>query len=266
MQTFLIPFFISILILYNVRFTDIDYTTYIAQSGMFLNGERDYLKIRGDSGPLVYPALHLYIYSLLSYSSLYTSQIIFAFMHAFTIYLVSAIYGKVGVKNLPLLLLFSKRLYSIYVLRCFNDCVGMLFMYLSIYYLINRKFQKAAILYSLSLGIKMNVFLFAPAYAFIYLVSIGLVQSFLCGLLVLGVQLVIAIPFLDHWKSYLLKAFELGRVFEYQWTVNWKFIPESIFLSRDFHVLLLVLHATLLCFFFWKYSSKRVLNSKGIHP
>jgi alpha-1,3-mannosyltransferase len=28
----------------------------------------------------------------------------------------------------------------------------------------------------------------------------------------------------------------------------------------------LVLHATLLCFFFWKYSSKRVLNSKGIHP
>lgn len=39
-------------------------------------------------------------------------------------------------------------------------------------------------------------------------------------------------------------------VFLYKWTVNWKFLPESIFLSRIFHISLLVCHALGLLWFF----------------
>jgi alpha-1,3-mannosyltransferase len=37
------------------------------QVAQFLAGERDYTKIRGDTGPLVYPAGFLYVYSLFYY-------------------------------------------------------------------------------------------------------------------------------------------------------------------------------------------------------
>jgi alpha-1,3-mannosyltransferase len=36
-------------------------------------------------------------------------------------------------------------------------------------------------------------------------------------------------PFLAlHPVSYLSKAFELGRVFEFKWTVNWAFLPPEV--------------------------------------
>lgn len=45
-------------------------------------------------------------------------------------------------------------------------------------------------------------------------------------------QAVIGAPFLlTHPASYVSKAFEFSRVFFYQWTVNLKFLPESVFLS-----------------------------------
>jgi len=47
--------------------TNIDYLAYAQQATLFLppNNERQYSKLIGDTGPLVYPALHLYIYSAL---------------------------------------------------------------------------------------------------------------------------------------------------------------------------------------------------------
>ena len=35
------------------------------QASLFLKGERDYTRIEGDTGPCVYPAVHLYIYAVL---------------------------------------------------------------------------------------------------------------------------------------------------------------------------------------------------------
>ncbi|KAJ9123274.1 hypothetical protein QFC22_001472 [Naganishia vaughanmartiniae] len=48
-------------------YTNIDYLAYSQQAALFLppNNVRDYSSLRGDTGPLVYPALHLYIYSFL---------------------------------------------------------------------------------------------------------------------------------------------------------------------------------------------------------
>lgn len=53
----------------------------------------------------------------------------------------------------------------------------------------------------------------------------------------------LALPFLlvNPW-SYISRSFDLGRVFLFEWTVNWKFLPEDIFLNRIFHIGLLSAH------------------------
>lgn len=49
--------------------------------------------------------------------------------------------------------------------------------------------------------------------------------------------------------AYIHRSFDLGRQFFFKWTVNWRFVPEEIFLSRVFHAGLLALHLiVLLCF------------------
>lgn len=45
----------------------------------FIGGERDYSKLKGDTGPLVYPAGFLYIYSAIQYvtgGEVYPAQVI----------------------------------------------------------------------------------------------------------------------------------------------------------------------------------------------
>lgn len=63
-------------------------------------------------------------------------------------------------------------------------------------------------------------------------------------------QILIGIPFMrkNGW-AYLGRAFELTRTFKYEWTVNWKFLTEETFLSRNFSVALIVLHVSLLGLF-----------------
>lgn len=45
--------------------TEIDWRAYMQQVSLYLAGERDYANIKGDTGPLVYPAAHVYIYRIL---------------------------------------------------------------------------------------------------------------------------------------------------------------------------------------------------------
>ena len=61
-----------------------------------------------------------------------------------------------------------------------------------------------------------------------------------------------ALPFLTASpKAYIGGAFDLSRRFLHKWTVNWKFIPEETFLSREFAVGLLALHLLALLLFFF---------------
>lgn len=65
-----------------------------------------------------------------------------------------------------------------------------------------------------------------------------------------ALQLTLGMPFLlQHPTSYITKAFEFSRVFLYKWSVNWRFVPESIFLSKPFATALLGLHVSLLLLF-----------------
>ncbi len=51
--------------MYLVSDTEIDWIAYMQEVGGFLEGERDYMKLKGDTGPLVYPAGFVYLYSVL---------------------------------------------------------------------------------------------------------------------------------------------------------------------------------------------------------
>lgn len=56
---------LCLLIISKVSYTEIDWKAYMQEVEGFLQGERNYLNLKGDTGPLVYPAGFVYIFSLL---------------------------------------------------------------------------------------------------------------------------------------------------------------------------------------------------------
>lgn len=54
---------LNAIIINKVGYTEIDWVAYMQEVNYFLNGERDYYLIKGDTGPLVYPAGFVYFYS-----------------------------------------------------------------------------------------------------------------------------------------------------------------------------------------------------------
>ncbi|UXI15859.1 Protein bric-a-brac 1 [Sarcoptes scabiei] len=241
--------------------TEIDWSTYMQQVQCFLNGTLNYENISGNTGPIVYPAGHLYVYSLLysiteKGSNIRKAQYIFATIYLLTIMTVFRLYRKCS-KIPPYVLIFmcctSYRAHSIYILRLFNDVIAMFFLYLSMLMFINQRWNLGSIIYSLAVSIKMNILLFAPALFLLFnefLSKKQLIRNlFQCA----SVQIILALPFLStHPVSYLRKAFELNRVFLHKWTVNYRFLDENIFVNRYFHLILLLLHISMLILMFRK--------------
>jgi alpha-1,3-mannosyltransferase len=226
------------------------------QVSQFISGERDYTKIYGGTGPLVYPAVHVYIYTALykltsEGTDIFLAQCLFAILYIATLCLVMACYTKAGAPPyiLPMLVL-SKRLHSIFVLRCFNDGFAAFFFWLAVYLMQTRRWTLAANVFSLGIGVKMSLLLALPAVGAILFLAQGLREAFSLGIMMAEVQILVAAPFLlGNWKGYVSRAFELSRQFLFKWTVNWRWVGPEVFLSRWFSVLLLGLHASVLAFF-----------------
>lgn len=77
----------------------------MSQIEQYLAGERSYPKIRGGTGPLVYPAAHVYTYTALYHATdkgrdIGTAQGIFAFLYLFTLGVVMMVYRKCKVCRL----------------------------------------------------------------------------------------------------------------------------------------------------------------------
>jgi hypothetical protein len=63
-------------------------------------------------------------------------------------------------------------------------------------------------------------------------------------------QLLLGAPFLlTNPVAYMVGSFNLGRVFLFEWTVNWRFLSEELFVHPGFHISLLLLHVGLLAIF-----------------
>lgn len=280
------------LIIRTVPYTEIDFKTYMQQIELVNDGEIDYSLIVGDTGPMVYPAGFVQVHQALYWltdlgSDITTAQVVFSFLFVLSVLLSCIVYTMVpGLQPWPLyLFLLSKRLYSIHVLRLFNDCfttvamvaVVLLLQQASYWYSTMGSFFTyllvlvAADLYSLAISVKMNALLYLPGFL---LVSYFLVEENL--LKFLGV--VAVIPFIQvmvGWKfllplfhdeeaayirsQYLSQAFNFSRQFLFKWTVNWRFVGEELFLSKNFQTSLLVGHVSvLLLFVFTRYLSRNI--------
>lgn len=148
------------------------------------------------------------------------------------------------------MLILSKRLHSIFVLRLFNDCFAVSFLWLAIYIFQRRLWTLGSLAYSWGLGIKMSLLLALPAIGAVLFLGKGLKGSLKQAWLMAQLQIVIAVQFLPtNAMGYLARAFELSRQFLFVWTVNWRFIGEEIFLSKEFSISLLVGHISTLALF-----------------
>ncbi|KAI8369535.1 glycosyltransferase [Radiomyces spectabilis] len=245
---------LNLLVINKVSYTEIDWIAYMQEVKGFIEGERDYSQLRGDTGPLVYPAGFVYIYSALYYltnkgTNIRGAQYLFGLLYISTQALVFTIYKQS--KKIPpytiVLLCISKRLHSIYVLRCFNDPVAMFFIYACILAMIYKRWTLSSVLYSLGISIKMNGLLFFPAFGIILWKSLGAYKAIGHLFLMAAIQIGLGYPFVSTYpESYLSRAFDFNRVFDYQWTVNWRMIDEKYFVSTEFAKLLLAGHVFVL--------------------
>ncbi|KAI9498152.1 dolichyl-P-Man:Man(5)GlcNAc(2)-PP-dolichyl mannosyltransferase [Zychaea mexicana] len=248
---------LNLIIINKVAYTEIDWIAYMQEVKGYLDGERDYRQLQGDTGPLVYPAGFVYIYSWLYHatnngSNIRLAQYLFEGLYLATQLIVFAIYSKS--KKIPpytmILLCVSKRLHSIYVLRCFNDPVAMFFMYGCILAMLHRQWLLSSVLFSVALSIKMNVLLFFPAFGILLWQSVGAWVTMGYLIVVVAIQIGLAYPFLATYPdSYVNRAFEFSRVFDYEWTVNWRMVDEKAFVSPEFATALLTGHAVTLLVF-----------------
>ena len=161
---------LNYLIIQRVPYTEIDWKAYMQEVDGFLNGEWNYDYLRGETGPCVYPGGFIYIFSVFSMitdkgNDIRLAQYLFEFTYLLFIGIVFVIYHKARVSDdlkqkdrgssskpivSPLftliLLCMSRRIHSIFVLRLFNDCIVMLFAYMSIIALIHDHWSIGSIL------------------------------------------------------------------------------------------------------------------------
>ncbi|KAI0709420.1 glycosyltransferase family 58 protein [Earliella scabrosa] len=245
------------LIIRFVPYTEIDWETYMFQLELYLKGERDYALITGPTGPIVYPAGHVYVHQFLyaltdSGKSLWKGQQVYGALYLATLALTAAIYKQAGgVPNWVLLLLpLSKRLHSIYVLRLFNDCWAVFAAQAAILAFAHSWDAVGILLLGCALSVKMSVLLYVPGLLVVLFKRRGLAST-LAHVLALGAtQAVLGAPFLfAHPRTYLKYAFEFSRVFLFKWTVNWRFLGEDVFLSPAWARGLLAAHVGALVLF-----------------
>lgn len=93
---------LSGLIVQKIPYTEIDWVAYMQQIEKYRAGERDYSKILGQTGPLVYGASHVYIYDALYMltdrgRNIFGAQCLFLVVYLATLGTVMACYRKAKV-------------------------------------------------------------------------------------------------------------------------------------------------------------------------
>lgn len=226
----------------------------------------------------MYPAAHVYVYTFFYFltsrgSNIRLAQFIFIAIYLLTLWLVLRLYSKS--RRIPpyvvvLSVFTSYRIHSLYSLRLFNDPIAMMLLYAALNLFMDRKWHIGSFVFSIAVGVKMNILLFSPAILMLYITNLGylqtVVQLAICGF----TQLFIGAPFLLTFPlSYIKGSFDFGRIFEHKWTVNYRFLSRAVFEGKPFHLGLLVVHVLLLifvakpCFIFFKnYARLRILQKQ----
>ncbi|EPS59064.1 hypothetical protein M569_15746 [Genlisea aurea] len=113
-----------------------------------------------------------------------------------------------------------------------------------------QKWHLGLIIFSGAVSVKMNVLLFAPPLLILMLKAMDIFGVITAGAGAALVQVLLGLPFLLSYPvAYVSRAYDLGRVFIHFWSVNFKFVPEPVFVSKGFAVSLLATHLVLLGIF-----------------
>ena len=242
-------------IVLRARYTEIDWVAYMQEvRPPFEDGEFDYAQLRGQTGPIAYPAGFVYLYGALRHlaggdgTDVRAAQWVFALVYISSQALVAlGCYRAARPRAMPpwvlAVLCTSLRLHSIYVLRLFNDCWAMLFAWASFALLCHRRWALGCICFSLGVAIKMSVLLFAPGLAVLLLDAHGVGRATAYVALCALVQLALAAPFLAaNPLAYVARAFGGFGDLQQRWSVNWCFLPPHVFTSAGFAPALLAAH------------------------
>lgn len=165
--------------------------THVSQ---YLSGERNYWKFTSPTGPLVYPGLHVYIYRWLyhltdSGTDIALAQYIFVGLYLLALSLVIITYKQGGAPPwvLPMLVM-SKRLHSIFMLRLFNDGFAVMFLFAAILCYQRKLWSIGGLLFSAGLAVKMSLLLALPAVGVLILLGVGRERAFKQALIIAQVQ------------------------------------------------------------------------------
>ena len=271
-------------IIAKVPYTEIDWRAYMDEVGGLLQGERDYTKLKGDTGPLVYPAWFVYLYAVLKKviigcaddapcddaNDVRVAQYVFLVVYVAHLCVTLATYRNARGVVPPYALItlsISKRIHYIFVLRMFNDGVASLFAHVTVFAAQRRKWPLAFFLLSIGVSVKMNVLLMVPP-ALVLLVGGTRPSVAIVSVLIFVVtQIALSVPFWmsGFFREYVSRAFEFSRAFEYKWTVNWRFVSNETFGTKSFARALLVAHVVGLLLFAHKkwYAPREEKARKG---
>jgi alpha-1,3-mannosyltransferase len=228
---------------------------YLDQTATIWAGERDYTRVHGRTGPLVYPAGHVAFYLVVDWLSDHgrrrlLTQVIFAGVQLGATSLLGLTVLSAAPAALPYCLLWATtlRARNVFVNGLFNDGPQVLCTYAALYLLVARDRPRAALLaWSAAVSIKMSALLYAPAFLLVYWHRYGLARAVGMGIPAAALQLLLAAPFVrTHPGAYVQRAFEMGRQFHHFLSHNWKWLPEPVFHARSFHVALLLVHVAVL--------------------
>eukprot|EP00038_Savillea_parva_P009404 m.183332 g.183332 ORF g.183332 m.183332 type:complete len:430 (-) comp15789_c0_seq1:48-1337(-) len=246
-----------------VPYTEIDWKAYMDEVEGVVNGTYDYTQLRGDTGPLVYPAGFVYLFLGFYYATdlglnILRAQYMFVAVYIAVLAAAHCVYASTRLPPYALILLScSYRIHSIFVLRLFNDPLAMLLLYVAVILFQRHRWYAGCVMFSLAVSIKMNVLLFAPGLLYLLLLTFGFWETIprlaVCAI----IQLVLGLPFLlENPIGYINRAFNFGRQFDYTWTVNWRLISQDVFLDRRLHLALLGLHVgSIVMFWLFKWSA-----------
>ena len=120
------------------------------------------------------------------------------------------------------LLCASRRVHSIFMLRCFNDCVATTVGYLAVFLLVKDQKIFFLMVYCLALSVKMSILLLLPGAAIVLMWRVGSFDTIAGILFLVWGQISMGLPFIMKSASaYIYNAFNFQRIFLLKWSVNW---------------------------------------------
>eukprot|EP00479_Gromia_sphaerica_P006910 TRINITY_DN2112_c0_g3_i1.p1 TRINITY_DN2112_c0_g3~~TRINITY_DN2112_c0_g3_i1.p1 ORF type:complete len:177 (-),score=17.72 TRINITY_DN2112_c0_g3_i1:11-541(-) len=147
-----------------------------------------------------------------------------------------------------ILLFMSRRIHSIFMLRLFNDGCAMILLYFAIFLFIKDHWKFGCIFYSCLR--KNEYFLFAPALLILLLKRFYIKKTIFHLGICAAVQVAVGWEFLSTYPvSYIRRAFNFGKQFEYKWSLNMQFVSEETFMDVPLALTTMTLHLGILLLF-----------------